>query len=99
LNSDRHLAAAKERALELYNAGYTQPVMREDVEVLGKTGLAALYAGAAAFKVGNYASEHDEKIARKIAYVLCGGDLSTATKVSEQYLLDLEARSVLIVVR
>lgn len=95
LNSDRHLAAAKERALELYNAGYTQPVMREDVEVLGKTGLAALYAGAAAFKVGNYASEHDEKIARKIAYVLCGGDLSTATKVSEQYLLDLEREAFL----
>ena len=54
-----------------------------------------MYAGAAAFKVGNYASEHDEKIARKIAYVLCGGDLSTATKVSEQYLLDLEREAFL----
>lgn len=95
LNTDRHMAVAKERALELYNAGYTQPVMRDDVEVLGRTGMAALYAGAAAFRVGNYASEHDEKIARKIAYVLCGGDLTSATKVTEQYLLDLEREAFL----
>jgi 3-hydroxyacyl-CoA dehydrogenase len=95
MNTDRHLAIAKDRVLEIFDAGYTQPLMREDVEVLGRTGLAALYAGAASFKMGNYASEHDEKIARKIAYVLCGGDLSTATKVSEQYLLDLEREAFL----
>lgn len=95
LNSDRHLAVAKERALELYNAGYTQPQKRTDIEVLGKTGLAALYSGAASFRVSGFASEHDEKIARKIAYVLCGGDLSTATKVTEDYLLDLEREAFL----
>ncbi|HRN95516.1 MAG TPA: hypothetical protein PL084_12395, partial [Chitinophagales bacterium] len=50
---------------------------------------------AAAFRVGKYASEHDEKIARKIAYVLCGGDLSAESKVSEQYLLDLEREAFL----
>lgn len=95
LNADRHIAVAKERALELYNAGYTQPQKRSDVEVLGRTGLAALYSGAASFRVSGFASEHDEKIARKIAYVLCGGDLSTATKVTEDYLLDLEREAFL----
>lgn len=95
LNTDRHLSVAKERALELFNAGYTQPRMRDDVQVLGKTGLSALYAGAASFKVAGYASEHDEKIARKIAYVLCGGDLSSASTVTEQYLLDLEREAFL----
>ena len=63
--------------------------------VLGRTGLAALYAGIAGFQVGKYASEHDALISRKIAYVMCGGDLSQPTKVSEQYLLDLEREAFL----
>jgi 3-hydroxyacyl-CoA dehydrogenase len=95
LNIDRQMAEAKEKVLELYNNGYTAPIMRQDVTVLGRTGLSALYAGAAAFRVGKYASEHDEKIARKIAYVLCGGDLTSESKVSEQYLLDLEREAFL----
>lgn len=95
LNQSRLIAAAKERALELAGNGYVQPPQRNDITVLGKTGLGALYAGIAAFNIGGYASEHDVKIAKKIAYVLCGGDLSTETKVSEQYLLDLEREAFL----
>lgn len=95
VNQSRLLAEAKDKVLELYNNGYVQKPQRDDITVLGKAGLAALYAGAAAFKVGAYASEHDFKIAQKIAYVLCGGDLSTETKVTEQYLLDLEREAFL----
>lgn len=95
LNQDRLIAAAKERVLELAEAGYVQKAQRDDITVLGKTGLGALYAGVAAFNVGGYASDHDMKIAKKIAYVMCGGDLSSETKVSEQYLLDLEREAFL----
>ena len=95
LNSDRQLAVAKERVLELFNAGYVPKTPRSDVRVLGRSALGALYAGAAAFRVGNYASEHDMKIAKKIAYVLCGGDLSSESIVTEQYLLDLEREAFL----
>ncbi len=95
LNQTRQLAEAKEKVLELYNNGYVQKPQRDDITVLGKAGLSALYAGAASFRVGAYASEHDFKIAQKIAWVLCGGDLSTETKVTEQYLLDLEREAFL----
>lgn len=95
LNIDRHIKEAKEKVLELYENGYVGRQMRSDITVLGKSGLAALYAGAASFRVGAYASEHDFKIAQKIAYVLCGGDLSTESKVTEQYLLDLEREAFL----
>lgn len=95
VNHDMRIAEAKKKVLELYDAGYVQPIQRSDIEVLGKTGLGALYAGAAAFNVGGYASEHDVKVARKLAYVMCGGDLSEKTKVSEQYLLDLEREAFL----
>ena len=69
---------------------YTQPVPRTDITVLGRTGMAALYVAANELRLGNYASDHDIKIARKIAYVLCGGDLTGQQQVSEQYLLDIE---------
>jgi 3-hydroxyacyl-CoA dehydrogenase len=65
------------------------------VTVLGRTGLGALYVAAESLLLGKYASEHDIKIAKKIAYVLCGGDLSATSKVSEQYLLDLEREAFL----
>jgi 3-hydroxyacyl-CoA dehydrogenase len=95
LNQDRLIASAKERVLELYEAGYVQKPQRDDITVLGRSGLSAIYAGVAAFNIGGYASEHDFKIAKKIAYVMCGGDLSTETKVNEQYLLDLEREAFL----
>ena len=60
-------------------------------EALGTT----FTVGVESFKAGGYISEHDAKIAKKLAYVVCGGDLSAPTKVSEQYLLDLEREAFL----
>src|SRR5690554_2659014 len=89
LNRKRLLADAKQRVLELHAAGYTQPIRRSDIKVLGKTSLALFEAGITSMQYGNYISEHDAKIARKLAWVMSGGDLSQPTEVSEQYLLDL----------
>jgi 3-hydroxyacyl-CoA dehydrogenase len=90
LNQNRLIAEAKRAVLEIADAGYTKPVMRKDVKVLGRSGLGMVYAGANTMFSGRYISEHDKKISEKLGYVLCGGDLSAPTEVSEQYLLDLE---------
>ncbi len=95
LNRDRLLADAKSRVLQLHEAGYTQPVERTDIKVHGKTSLAMFEAGIGGMLYGAYISEHDAKIARKLAYVMSGGDLSAPTTVSEQYLLDLEREAFL----
>jgi 3-hydroxyacyl-CoA dehydrogenase len=89
-NSQRIIVEAKQSAIQLAEAGYTQPVRRKDIRVLGRSGLGMVYAGANTMWSGNYISEHDKKISEKLGYVLCGGDLSQPTDVSEQYLLDLE---------
>ena len=91
----RLLTEAKAECVELANEGYTKPVMRKDVRVLGKQALGLAYLGANTMLSGNYISEHDAKISQKLAYVLCGGDLSAPTLVSEQYLLDLEREAFL----
>ena len=90
MNRSRLIADAKEKAIELAEAGYTKPVQRKDIKVLGKQGMGIIYAGANSMFAGNFISEHDKKISEKLGYVLCGGDLSSPTLVSEQYLLDLE---------
>lgn len=90
MNKDRQIADAKSAVLELANAGYTMPVQATNIKVQGKTGMALFAAGINGMKMGRYISEHDEKIAMKIANVMCGGELSYAQEVSEQYLLDLE---------
>lgn len=95
LNRSRLLADAKAKVLELYDAGYTQPLERKDIKVQGKTGLAMFAAGIQGMKTGAWASEHDAKIAQKISWVMNGGDLSQPTMVSEQYLLDLEREAFL----
>lgn len=95
MNRTRLLADAKRKAIELAEAGYTQPAQRKDIKVLGQTALAAFYAGVNGMLYGNYISEHDAKIARKLAWVMAGGDLSAPTLVSEQYLLDLEREAFL----
>lgn len=95
LNTTRTLAEAKREVLSLAAAGYVQPAPRQDIYVLGQTGLAALYVAAESLRLGKYASDHDIKIAKKIAYVLCGGDLSAPQTVSEQYLLDVEREAFL----
>lgn len=95
MNRSRLLADAKAKALELADAGYTKPVQRKDIKVLGNQGLGIVYAGANSMQAGNYISEHDKKISEKLGYVMCGGDLSAPTEVSEQYLLDLEREAFL----
>lgn len=95
LNRNRLLAEAKAAAIGLAEAGYSQPVMRKDIKVLGKQGLGIVYAGANTMYSGNYISEHDKKISEKLGWVLCGGDLSQPTQVSETYLLDLEREAFL----
>lgn len=90
LNSDRQLADAKAAVRELAALGYTMPVQANNIRVQGRTGLALFEAGIYGMREGNYISDHDAKIAGKIANVMCGGDLSSPQEVSEQYLLDLE---------
>ncbi len=95
MNMGRRIANAKESVIEIYDAGYTMPTKRNDIKVLGKSALGAIYAGINGMQRGNYATEHDAFVARKLAYVMCGGDLSEPQLVSEQYLLDLEREAFL----
>ncbi len=95
MNQDRRIAEAKRSVIDLYDGGYTMPVQRKDIKVLGRSALGALLAGIHAMEQGQYATEHDAKVARKLAYVMCGGDLSEPTLVSEQYLLNLEREAFL----
>ena len=95
VNKDRQIATAKAHAKLMADAGYTQPVKRTDVKVLGKQALGMFLVGTDAMKDSHYISEHDMKIANKLAYVMAGGDLSEPTLVSEQYLLDLEREAFL----
>ena len=95
LNQSRRIAKAKEQVLDLYHLGYTQAQQRTDIKVLGKSALGALYAGINAMWRGGYATDHDKLVAKKLAYVMCGGDLSEQSLVNEQYLLDLEREAFL----
>lgn len=95
VNKDRQIATAKAHAKLLADAGYTKPVKRTDVKVLGKQALGMFLVGTDSMEASNYISEHDHKIANKLAYVMAGGDLSEPTMVSEQYLLDLEREAFL----
>lgn len=95
VNKDRQIAEAKKHALIMAEAGYTQPVRRKDVKVLGKQALGMFLVGTDSMEAGHYISEHDKKIANKLAYVMAGGDLSEPTLVTEQYLLDIEREAFL----
>lgn len=94
-NISRQIKDAKELVLDLANAGYTQPKQRADIKVQGKSGIALFKAGVNAMQMGRYISEHDQKIVDKLAYAICGGDLSYPQLVTEQYLLDLEREAFL----
>ena len=87
------LARAKSAALTLADSGYTQPIERKDITVVGSEGMGIVYAGASAMAAGNYISEHDKLISEKLGRVICGGDLTARQEVSERYLLDLERRA------
>lgn len=95
INPHRVIADAKEAVLSIANKGYTRPMQREDIKVLGRSALATLLLGAYSFNRGHYISDHDKKIVEKLAYIMCGGDLSEGTLVSEKYLLDLEREAFL----
>lgn len=95
LNPDRRIADAKRKILQLHEQGYTQPAPLNDIKVQGRSGLGALMAGIHGMWRGNYISDYDKFIAEKLAHVMCGGDLSGPTIVSEQYLLDLEREAFL----
>lgn len=95
INQARRIAEAKRSVIELHESGYQTPTQRKDIKVLGRSALGALYAGINGMWRGNYATDHDALVARKLAYVMCGGDLSEQTLVSEQYLLDLEREAFL----
>jgi 3-hydroxyacyl-CoA dehydrogenase len=95
INQNRRIHEAKKSVIEISDSGYVMPVQRKDIKVLGRSALGALYAGINGMWRANYATEHDAKIAKKLAFVMCGGDLSEPTLVSEQYLLDLEREAFL----
>jgi len=95
MNQDRRISAAKRSVMDLYDNGYVMPAQRTDIKVLGRTGLGTLLAGVHGMEQGGYATAHDALVARKLAYVMCGGDLSEPALVSEQYLLDLEREAFL----
>ncbi|WP_100614860.1 3-hydroxyacyl-CoA dehydrogenase/enoyl-CoA hydratase family protein [Confluentibacter citreus] len=95
VNKDRQIATAKSYAKLMAETGYTQPIKRKDIKVLGKQALGMFLVGTDSMEASNFISEHDHKIANKLAYVMAGGDLSEPTLVSEQYLLDLEREAFL----
>ena len=95
VNINRRIADAKNAVINLYNEGYVMPVERNDIKVLGRSALGAMLAGINGMQKGRYATDHDAVVAKKLAYVMCGGDLSEQTLVSEQYLLNLEREAFL----
>jgi 3-hydroxyacyl-CoA dehydrogenase len=95
VNERTHLTEARQLAIDLAEAGYRKPEPRHDITVQGRGGIALFMAGINGMHMGNYISDHDRKVATKLAYVICGGDLSQPQTVSEQYLLDLEREAFL----
>jgi len=95
INANRQLTDAKLSAIELAEAGYTMPVQKTNVKVQGRGGQALFLTGINGMRMGNYITDHDVHIAKKIAHVMCGGDLTSPTEVSEKYLLDLEREAFL----
>jgi 3-hydroxyacyl-CoA dehydrogenase len=88
---------AKQAVISLYDSGY-QPPVRKKIPVVGETGYATLLLAAQSMYHSGYISEHDLKIAKKLAYVISGGKVPYGTEVDEQYLLDLEREAFLSLV-
>jgi 3-hydroxyacyl-CoA dehydrogenase len=95
MNGDRLIADAKQEVLNLAASGYVQPVERTDILALGEQGQAAFKLALHMMLKGGFISEHDALIGKKIARVMCGGDLNHQTYVSEQHLIDLEREAFL----
>lgn len=90
MNRDHQIAEARRLVLELAEAGYTPPVRGKTCYAAGRDSLAALRAGLYVMQQGGYMSEYDLHVSNKVAYILCGGELSSGQWVDEQYFLDLE---------
>lgn len=95
INEQRRIGDAKRKVLLLWEQGYKQPLPANQIKVQGRGGLGGLLSGIHGMRRANYISDHDKLIATKLAYVMCGGDLSQPTMVTEQYLLDLEREAFL----
>ena len=95
INSDKLIQDAKEKVNFIHNLGYTKPIMNKNIKVLGKDGLGMFLIGADTFEHGGYITKHEQLMCEKLAYVLCGGNLSSPTNVTEQYLLDIEREAFL----
>jgi 3-hydroxyacyl-CoA dehydrogenase len=90
MNRERVLSDAKARALELVRAGYEPPVPRTDIPAPGESLLATLKMGIHLMRQGDYITDYEVKLGAKVAEVLCGGNVTPGTPVSEQYILDFE---------
>ncbi|MBP1969496.1 3-hydroxyacyl-CoA dehydrogenase [Virgibacillus natechei] len=97
-NPDHLLHDAKEKVLELARSGYHAP-KREKIPVVGDAGYGAMLLGAKSLRFGGYASDHDVKIAEKLAYVLSGGRIKEGTVIDEQVMLDLEREAFLSLIQ
>lgn len=94
VNPDHLLYDAKQKVIALSNEGYSAP-QREKIPVVGDAGYAAMLLGAKNLHLSGYASDHDLKIAEKLAYVLSGGRIAEGTRIDEQVMLDLEREAFL----
>ncbi|HWD00563.1 MAG TPA: 3-hydroxyacyl-CoA dehydrogenase NAD-binding domain-containing protein [Candidatus Sulfopaludibacter sp.] len=95
MNRERLLHDAKEVARELVNAGYAAPIPRTDIPAAGDSARATLRLGVRMMREGNFISDHDVRVANQVAHVLCGGNITPGTLISEEYLLDLEREGFL----
>jgi 3-hydroxyacyl-CoA dehydrogenase len=95
MNADRLIADAKQEVLALASVGYQQPRQRTDVLALGNSALSTIKLGIHQMKRGGFISDYDAVIGERLAKILTGGDLNHETRVSEQYLLDLEREAFL----
>jgi 3-hydroxyacyl-CoA dehydrogenase len=95
MNRDRLLSDAKARALELARPGYVAPLPRTDIPAPGENVLASLKMGVRLMREGEFISDHDVKVGNWVAHILCGGNITAGTPVSEQYFLDLERQAFL----
>jgi 3-hydroxyacyl-CoA dehydrogenase len=95
MNPNRRIGEAKQSVLSIFEEGYRKPLERKEVKVLGRSGLGTLLAGVHIMETSGYATAHEALVARKLAHVMCGGDLSETTLVTEQYLLELEREAFL----
>jgi len=93
MNHDHRLSSAKQKALQLAG-NESRPPEIEMVYAAGRDVLSALNLGVQSFNWAGYASDHDLQIGRKLAYILCGGDLSEPTWVDPWYILDLEREAI-----